>query len=881
MLSKFLSENYQYMTFFSAWAYLLFAVACFLSWRIKLVKLSYFWFMIFALSASLMRFGETFFSGYFNDAQYDMLHGVFLYVSSIVLFISGQRSYLKFFPDKTYVNYLIIPAVLIPLPFLFYNTTFFCFSVSAFLFLPGSLILAAAVFKRAQNEVYMRRTAFATFIFSVLYMIIFFFSEVSTIAFPVSDFMLERSAIRFFGIICIFFCGGFIFQYFKIIYEKQEKYYEYVPEHWKRIPITALLFLVLSASIFLPNYLEQEAVNAIKQDAAAEVEKVSQRIRAKIINADKLCKSLSISPFIAGLLSSSSAMQDLRAYDVVNKDVEIFGVKRMYVLNERGDIVYRAGISGAKADGEINFKKSAYFAQAKTQGSSKAFVKNLFGGYENYVFMIAIADKNGKFKGVVAVVEGIDEIEEQLDERANMYLVDNNGVIFMSSGNSGGYFNNILEIPESFPDISSENLDAGVITVNNEKFYSVRSFVNEDGWSVIYFKSLKNARYFRNIGFVSASLFVIVLILLYYLITQSTRTMALALRHKAIINAANAMMIIATDISGAIIIYSPGAREILGYDIFEIEKAGFENVFSDKHGNSLGFRDIIALSVNPNNQLQCKTKSGVLKTLFVSIVPQFSTNNKLIGYIFSGVDISEELKMQAERDALHMHLIQQNKLASLGELAGSIAHELNNPLSIIVGYSQRLLKDFALASFSESEKSVRNIFEAAERSKNIVANMLEFSRAGTSKMQAVNLNHVVESTMLIIEKEMYKSLIVIEKSFCPDMKLILGNAMQLQQVILNIIINAKDAMAGKGKLSITTSVADGKAVLNISDTGAGISAENISKIFDPFFTTKAAGKGTGLGLSISYGIIKAHGGTISVESELGKGTVFTITFNLL
>jgi signal transduction histidine kinase len=193
-----------------------------------------------------------------------------------------------------------------------------------------------------------------------------------------------------------------------------------------------------------------------------------------------------------------------------------------------------------------------------------------------------------------------------------------------------------------------------------------------------------------------------------------------------------------------------------------------------------------------------------------------------------------------------------------------------------------LLKDSELAaSFPESAKGISNIFMAAERSKNIVTNMLEFSRAGVAKMQPIDLNRVVESTMLIIEKELYKSSIAIKKSLSEEMKPILGNAMQLQQVILNIIINAKDAMPEKGTLSIKTFLQYDRAVLSISDTGLGISPGNLSKVFEPFFTTKSVGKGTGLGLSISYGIIKAHGGTISAESELGKGTVFTISFNLI
>ena len=184
------------------------------------------------------------------------------------------------------------------------------------------------------------------------------------------------------------------------------------------------------------------------------------------------------------------------------------------------------------------------------------------------------------------------------------------------------------------------------------------------------------------------------------------------------------------------------------------------------------------------------------------------------------IDVTKERQMQQERDKLQTNLIQQNKLASLGELAGSIAHELNNPLSIILGFAQVLMKDGSLGE--ESRKGVENIFEAANRSKSIITNMLEFARADSAKMNIVNLNDVIESTLQIIEKDFYKSGIDIKKELTSESSFVSANPMQLQQAFLNIILNAKDAMPAGGELAVQSFIKGKMFVIDISDTGMGI-----------------------------------------------------------
>ncbi len=230
-----------------------------------------------------------------------------------------------------------------------------------------------------------------------------------------------------------------------------------------------------------------------------------------------------------------------------------------------------------------------------------------------------------------------------------------------------------------------------------------------------------------------------------------------------------------------------------------------------------------------------------------------------------------------ELQEMQEHLIQSEKLASLGKLAAGIAHEINNPLGGILLYSHLLLED--LGNDSPYAENLKKIIKETVRSKEIVKGLLEFARPKEPEMNVVNLNDVINYSLGILEKQALFQNVKIRKEMDIKLPRIIGDASQLQQVFMNIIINAAEAMNGDGDLFIRTYDDErGCVCAEVTDTGCGISKDNIQRIFEPFFTTKPVGKGTGLGLAISYGIIKRHNGDIKVKSEEGKGTTFIIMF---
>jgi len=268
-----------------------------------------------------------------------------------------------------------------------------------------------------------------------------------------------------------------------------------------------------------------------------------------------------------------------------------------------------------------------------------------------------------------------------------------------------------------------------------------------------------------------------------------------------------------------------------------------------------------------------------MRTANIAIAPLVTRDFIAVGRIILIDDITDRIQLEAQ-------LSQSEKLSSIGLLAAGVAHEVNTPLAVISSYTQMLTKhmsdDQRLAPVLE--KITQQTFRASE----IVNGLLNFSRTSGAEFTSIDLNHLLGDTLTLLEHQFKTAQIHTEINLDPHLARIHGNQGKLQQVILNLMLNAKDAMFGTANatLKIATFNASGQVFVRIQDSGGGIEREHLHRIYDPFFTTKTRPqegehKGTGLGLAVSYGIIQEHGGKIHVESEPGVGTVFQLEFPAL
>jgi signal transduction histidine kinase len=238
--------------------------------------------------------------------------------------------------------------------------------------------------------------------------------------------------------------------------------------------------------------------------------------------------------------------------------------------------------------------------------------------------------------------------------------------------------------------------------------------------------------------------------------------------------------------------------------------------------------------------------------------------------------ISYSFKDTEQKELMENQMAQADKLASMGQLSAGIAHEMNNPLGIILGYTQLLLRDEDPEA--ERYKDLKTIEKHVKSCKSIVKDLLSFSRSSKQEREAINIHEAIDDVLNFVVQHSDLDKVKIIRDYDIIIPPILINERKMKQVFMNLIMNAKHAVGKTGTIKVTTKLnrSENRAYIKVIDTGYGIEKKNLSRIFDPFFTTKPTGEGTGLGLSVSYGIIKNHDGEILVESRRGKGSTFTV-----
>jgi two-component system, NtrC family, sensor kinase len=343
--------------------------------------------------------------------------------------------------------------------------------------------------------------------------------------------------------------------------------------------------------------------------------------------------------------------------------------------------------------------------------------------------------------------------------------------------------------------------------------------------------------------------------------------------------------VIAADMTGKILLFNDAACKICGYDVDEvIGKINIQEIYpgDDAKNNMRMLRsdDFGKKGTLRSFRVDIKRKTGktIPISLNASIVYDDDKEVATLGFFH---DLRETLKIEEELEKTRVQLLQAAKMASVGELAAGVAHQLNNPLGGITLFSQLLMEDYTLPDGAVND--LKRVIRDAKRCTDIVQELLKFSRQTTNEMHPLDINQLLSDILVLVEEQTLFQNIEIKKSLQEFLPPAPVDIQQMKHVFMNIILNAADAMGGKGVLSIETKLGETKPgdlkdliCIKISDTGHGIPSDILLKIFDPFFTTKEQGKGTGLGLSMAYRIIEEHGGKISAESKEGQGTTFII-----
>ncbi len=323
--------------------------------------------------------------------------------------------------------------------------------------------------------------------------------------------------------------------------------------------------------------------------------------------------------------------------------------------------------------------------------------------------------------------------------------------------------------------------------------------------------------------------------------------------------------------NGTIVDINPAGVLLLGMDqnAKMIEGEKIQSFFADSMQWNQVISRIEQKGFSANDEVTLKCRDGSNRRVLISsgLDPGANQEEDTIHLLIKDIE---------QRKMIEQQLTRADKLASIGHFSAGIAHEINNPLGIILGYTQLLLR----GENPESEKyqDLKTIEKHVRTCKSIVENLLNFARGSQPSQDRLQLNEVIADVVSFIRKHSKRDQVEMINDFDERLPPMFLDEKKIRQVMINLIMNARQAVAEKGAVFLSTRYLPdaGKAVIVVEDTGCGIEEKNLPLIFDPFFTTRPTGEGTGLGLSVSYGIIKNHGGDITVETETGKGSKFIV-----
>ncbi len=312
---------------------------------------------------------------------------------------------------------------------------------------------------------------------------------------------------------------------------------------------------------------------------------------------------------------------------------------------------------------------------------------------------------------------------------------------------------------------------------------------------------------------------------------------------------------------GDITSINSSGKHLLGFDA-ALETVNFYDLFNNdgdrrKYINELNKNGFIS-----DLEMECRGRDGSTRHILLTANTLYDQDGKMIGCEGIGKDMTR-LKTITEQ------LINHEKMASVGQMAAGVAHEINTPLGIILGYTQLMMDDFEIDS--ENYKNLQIVERQTKACRKIVADLLKFSRQSESVKASIDLNQIIQEVLAVTEHTLNIQQIEVIRRFDPELPPVIGDAEKLHQIFINLFNNSQHAMADGGRLTVITDKTPAHVLVSVIDNGCGIADKIRSRIFDPFFTTKEVGKGTGLGLSVTYGIIQEHGGSISVESPVEDG----------
>lgn len=737
--------------------------------------------------------------------------------------------------------------------------------------------------------------------------------------------ILERQGLQFLpvtGALLLFFLGGefllsdfapkftaiFVLLELILILLSLTYTFKHLFSENLKLQFYIFLFIIFCSGIsafYLIQYFTLNYERQCFKDVRAELKIIRERITKFNDRCFRELKLLASHPVVKNaLILKSKSWPQLSSLQMA------LGAEAIYILDKKGNVI---SSSNASFIGK-NFSFRPYFKKAIKGESNFYFARGIITNRVGSYFARPIVGENGAISHVLVMKIPFENIISREFSASGILMINSDGGVLLGPSNMTDHtlFNigpeqlEFLEKSKIFGNVKLSSLNFKRITpehiIDNKgvQYLFVTLPLYNGQWTlarlVPYKKILQRTGIFIAAYFALLSSFILQTLIYFYnkeWIIKLNKEVSLRKRAEGLQFLLTSIIekgtegVIITDENGVIEYTNPAISEITGYSRKELL------------GKNIRLLKNIApaqIFSSPNTLLQKtgkswhermtnKRKDGTFYEADVIIFPLLTETNQQ-KYVLIQKDITNELQLQRQ-------LLQAQKMEAIGTLAGGVAHDFNNLLTALQGYAE--IGSIKLGPDSPVNKYFQQIQSICNRAAQLVKQLLIFSRQEASEKVRLNLNNTIEDLLKMLNRLIGENIRITLK-LSPGLPDIHADRVNIEQILVNLIVNAKDAMPNGGEITIETSVIDiseemaqnlpnarsGKYVrLSVEDSGEGIPRDIVEKIFDPFFTTKAPGKGTGLGLSVVYSIVKQHGGWVNVYSELSRGTVFKIYFPIV
>jgi PAS domain S-box-containing protein len=671
----------------------------------------------------------------------------------------------------------------------------------------------------------------------------------------------------------------------------------------------SLLFMsvVVGAGWFATGYLGDMARQEIVKENEATITLLSTRLTDELKNLAGGTKATSGSPSIPPALISGNDQDIARANSVLDRYNSAMRASVSYLMDSEGKTIASSNRNDPDSFVGKSYQFRPYFTQAISGNAGRYFALGVTSLKRGFYAGYPVRDDKGAIIGVVTMKKDLDEIEANLSGDSYFFFINPQGIIFLSS-KKDMLFKSLWPISKEIGQallaskqfgnkpfeavLSQEIADGMDVTLSGKHFLVSRKVIDPEGWSIVFMHPTERIFLYRSIG-VIVTLLICTFILIPLIVNYKT---ARSEEHYRTLFNENLDSICLADAKTRIIIDCNHALTALvcrkRAELIGRPQMILHPPQGDKEAFSHTFKQHLTDKPGEILETQVVTKTGDIREVEIKANFMNLQGRKVLQGIFR--DVTDRKRAEEENRDLKERLQRSEKMEALGTLTGGIAHDLNNVLGVIIGYSELVLQ--SVDQSSPLRHRLENVMNGGIKAAAIVDDLLTLARRGVQGRSIVNLNQIVADSKKSPELEnllFYHPSVKIITDLEEGLLNISGSSVHLEKTLYNLISNASEAMPMGGTVAIKTrnqyldkplqgydNIQEGDyVVLSVSDTGEGIANADLRRIFEPFYTKKIMGtSGTGLGLAVVWGTVKDYNGYINVQSELGKGTVFTLYF---